>query len=929
MPSVHAVPTSSRYRAYTTILVVVLAHPTWIQAATSEDYKVARESTFQFAEKPSVTRKDDRFEVTFATKGYCDVTVAVQDADGRIVRHLASGVLGDNTPPPFRKSSKRQTLTWDGKDDLGRDLSKRVGGLSALSLRVSLGLKARFERTHFWHPKKRVGQFRNPRICAQPEGVYVYEGAGVETVRLYDHGGNYIRTIRPFPAEKIPQVKGLEWTKNGDGQECPEKLDHTPRHFLPSGMAGWWRAFHQWGSGITSFAVGNGHIVAAGRRLERMATDGSTGPLDLKGPNITLYAAKSKLPFTPHAAALSPDGKTLYLTAYHANARPLADTVQIPDVVWMHGVYRMELGKNEPPVLWKGKQSTVGKDNEHFNKPSDVTCDMQGRVYVSDHMNDRVQVYSQDGEWLRSLKVNGPAQVRIHHQTGEIYVFTWRMPFRMYAKHKPVVAKLQKFGLFDDPKLLAEYALRLKAYSKDSRWYRVVAPPHQVALDSWTNPPTIWLIPGSPAWKAKLQDTGIQLFVEKNGRLERKADFHQHVSQRLGRLTPPALHRQRLYVNPESGKLYLAEGDRLSSKLLEIDPEKGDLREVSLPMAAEDFAFGGDGLGHLKTDAAVIRYDPANWRESPFRYGEEIVMPRACLVSAIVSGGTAWFHHGGMDISPTGSVAVASLYAPKARKRIRGHMYPVAQHLRYRPRLFPGRTINEAPGSVLIHVWGHDGRLKHEDAVPGIATAHGVGIDANDDIYVLVDAPRVAAGNARFHENTATLIKFRPGKGRIISTRDTPIKLTDETRPKRPTDLGSSENPIWVEGAEWMYGGVGWGGIQLMGRPYGSSRFALDYFGRSFAPEVDRYHVAVLDSNGNVVLRIGKYGNVDDGKPMQLVGGPPKPRSIGGDEVALIHGAYVATHTDRRLFIADTGNGRILSVKLGYHAEATIPLKAE
>jgi hypothetical protein len=46
-----------------------------------------------------------------------------------------------------------------------------------------------------------------------------------------------------------------------------------------------------------------------------------------------------------------------------------------------------------------------------------------------------------------------------------------------------------------------------------------------------------------------------------------------------------------------------------------------------------------------------------------------------------------------------------------------------------------------------------------------------------------------------------------------------------------------------------------------------------------------------------------------------------------GDEVALMFGAYLATHTDRRLFIADAGNSRIVSVKLGYHAEQRVALK--
>jgi len=43
--------------------------------------------------------------------------------------------------------------------------------------------------------------------------------------------------------------------------------------------------------------------------------------------------------------------------------------------------------------------------------------------------------------------------------------------------------------------------------------------------------------------------------------------------------------------------------------------------------------------------------------------------------------------------------------------------------------------------------------------------------------------------------------------------------------------------------------------------------------------------------------------------------------------VGLFHACYLATHTDRRLFIADAGNARILSVKLGYHATEKVELK--
>ena len=106
-----------------------------------------------------------------------------------------------------------------------------------------------------------------------------------------------------------------------------------------------------------------------------------------------------------------------------------------------------------------------------------------------------------------------------------------------------------------------------------------------------------------------------------------------------------------------------------------------------------------------------------------------------------------------------------------------------------------------------------------------------------------------------------------------------------------------------------------------------NARFKLDHFARSFAPEPRHFTVAVLDSSGNLILRVGQYGNVDDGKPLHLRGGPARPRAVGADEVALFHACYVATHTDRRLFIADAGNARLLSVKLDYHNSEKVALR--
>ena len=98
-----------------------------------------------FAQKPSVSRNGDTVTITFETKAPCDVTAAVENAQGRIIRHLGSGVLGPNAPAPFQKNARAQTLVWDSKDDQGQ----YVADAEACVVRVSLGLRAQFERTLF------------------------------------------------------------------------------------------------------------------------------------------------------------------------------------------------------------------------------------------------------------------------------------------------------------------------------------------------------------------------------------------------------------------------------------------------------------------------------------------------------------------------------------------------------------------------------------------------------------------------------------------------------------------------------------------------------------------------------------------------------------------------------------------------------------
>ena len=74
----------------------------------------------KFTAPPKAETAGDGVKVSFAVAAAADVEVAILDAKGRAVRHLAAGLLGRNAPAPFKKDALVQEVVWDRKDDLAR-----------------------------------------------------------------------------------------------------------------------------------------------------------------------------------------------------------------------------------------------------------------------------------------------------------------------------------------------------------------------------------------------------------------------------------------------------------------------------------------------------------------------------------------------------------------------------------------------------------------------------------------------------------------------------------------------------------------------------------------------------------------------------------------------------------------------------------------
>ena len=203
---------------------------------------VERENVFAFAQKPSVKLvSKDRYEITFAVKGNCDVAVAiVEDEEAvaggngnvagrpRIVRHLGSGVLGANAPKPFRKNSLKQTIYWNGQDDL----QAYVKEPERLRVRVMLGLKPAFERLlGDAGPYNLFGYVWG--IAIDQDAAYVFakgSGNGQLHLRTFDRDGKYLG--RKAAGHGVRRVRAREVRPAGPR---PVRVCREPWLLVPPG----------------------------------------------------------------------------------------------------------------------------------------------------------------------------------------------------------------------------------------------------------------------------------------------------------------------------------------------------------------------------------------------------------------------------------------------------------------------------------------------------------------------------------------------------------------------------------------------------------------------------------------------------------------------------------------------------------------------
>jgi len=577
-----------------------------------------------FTEKPSVTSAGGAVKIAFAVSASTDVEVAVLSADGKIVRHLAAGVLGGKKAPPAPlKPGLAQQLVWDGKDDAGQNAGGRP-----FSVRVRIGAAGKFGRV-IGDPSV-IGDAIYGLATDEKGNLYVasggvYSSQPVLTIKVFDRKGAYLRTVLPMPASLKPgQVAAFGKSRRIDGRLTPENHGLLVPYVQPGG--------------VTAF-VGNTirdgvlRLVNTAGRLCSIRTDGSAvawakapkamspsgGPMCWAVGKDALYmtgwwnrrSTQSKGKIKPE------DGRIFKVDPATGNATEFA-RIDVPaDSYWLKETNGWYHFKN-----WARKNGCAAMHG--------MVVDKGGRLIVCDRVNQRLAVYSTDGKCVGETKIDWPDLVALSPRDKTVYVTTRKIIDGYKAINEFRVVKLSAAV---DGKVLAETTLRGKN-----------AP--SMALDATADPAVIWLSNVGKEGEAivRVEDRGKSFAV--TGRLNE------------GMASPGGI--VRAWVDPESDTVYASNG---WSGLSRYDGLAGT--GTALKARAMDMTIGPDGYLYL--------YGQKGWNEPIYRCDKDFNpvpfagtgKPTTGKTSAgrEVYGryGMGWSNKG-IAVTPDGWIFVRSMY---------------------------------------------------------------------------------------------------------------------------------------------------------------------------------------------------------------------------------------------------------------------------
>jgi len=879
----------------------------------------------RFTEKPAVTTAGTKVTITFAVSAATDVEVAILDAKGKVVRHLAAGVLGAKTaPPPPLKPGLSQSLIWDGKDDFGKPA---VGGPFTVRVRAGAGVKlGRFVGAEDPYTFGRI----DSTAFDEDGNLYViafheYRGLGNITLRKFDPQGRYLRTLMPFPADLPPgAMKDVAAWDAEAGTFRPRNLRNlNPAFYSKYGGRS--------GTGLRLVAASKkaGILLTNGHTLYKLNLDGSVA--GDKFATRSLWPRRSKVRFGPPQTAVSPDGRSVYLVGMHAAKSryghkynpayppgviyrmPLDGTggmakfaaVGVAHEEGVGGEYTKNMGNLAAKYAWGAPLSglAVGKD---------------GRVYVGDREHQRVAVFNPDGKLAGQINVKCPSLLAVHPTTGAVYV-------------------LQKARLGYGKWLMTLFKFDRVGDAKPSITHKL-SPVMRTGMSLWTTKGrSLLLLYGL----GKGVGGDVTFLTDAGDRFE--------PAETLYKPKPNAQYGwHRLAVDHDRDEVYGSDGC-VGMWRYDGETNKGEfLMRDGKPFWSQDLAVGYDGLIYARLGRGVrVGSDYSG----PFGRFTRDLKPAPykatgthLLSKYIYSRTGPGYAERGIGVAPDGKVYISWMAMGWVKYAVTGFG---ADGRPLKGKCLVGQIPEHhrkvAPGGPI------------DSAVIGPITAGngGVRVDLDGNIYLglwvwpkNVPVPNAYERSTPFAATVGTIVKFPPDGGFVTSPRadwsSDPVGSTPRTPGAKGIEARSGSRsgagkrmvayPAFIEGALAAYPGLApfshanWGANTCC--VCRSPRFDLDRYGRLYIPNALTNSVKIVDNAGNVIVTFGKYGNFDSqyvNPNLQKEGEKPQP-TVAVPAIPLGWPSGTGASEDH-IYVCDTYNRRAVRVDLTHAAEQTCRIK--
>ncbi len=812
-----------------------------------------------FSTPLAIQRAGEAIEISFAVRRPTDVEIAVRDNQGRVIRHLVAGRVGDQRAvPPLQAGSLSQSVRWDGRDDDGQAVA------GPAMIRVRAGLRAKLGRLIGGSPYR--GRATVTPYRGSLQGVSVDDSGNVFVkmmsdvgshgnsglwpwqIRKFDDRGDYVKTLLPYPpSTTADRAHGYDLIETGDSQ------------FTPANQNSLYPVFSVFGSSIYPRVLAGGELVfvnSQARKLTFFKVDGSNAIRQ-----VAMWPEESKMPapaWLDFEIAFSPDGRY----AYYSNVAGTVYDGKSPadiDARWPNGrVYRHDLAQPQLPPEPFFDLELPDFEKQPYWMPSawdkrtaaaGIDVDPKGNLYVCDLVNQQVVTVSPEGKKLDAIQLPWPDRVQVHPRTGDLFVVSREVSRGHISPNK----LLKVVGRGADAVVAAELAMAERGNL-------------EFTIDAHRDPTVLWVLaPGGNASDQRLlrvEDLGDRLRIDKDA-----FDRDHHAISFAGNL---AVDRAAnlVYVTDTRGKVWRYDGRSGEGGFLDFE--------------ASHLAVGPDGK--------VVRV--SGWNSPLASYSRSL---EPLPVRADGRNEFGYFYGRAGRGCSLGGLTIDS----------RGRVW----------------TLAEGDG-MFVRVFGPDGtsmparyslRTPHdEQPVPAVISgldihASCVRADRQGNVYIgwlgLPEdhvIPEGFANDEAYRRATGTVLKFGPGGGRRLNLQ--------------PEQTSPDDTVMGFEGVEQVYPGLApfsqWrcDGACVCTKP----RFDVDDFGRLFLPNAMTFSVTVMDNAGNALATFGHYGNFDSQGSGSLEPVPAIP--LGWPTNVGVAGDYV--------YVTDVLNHRVVRVDLEYETQA-------